>query len=255
MSGWLTTIVLTLDEEEHLPGCLASLAPLQCDVVVLDSGSRDNTLAIARAAGARVEYRAFTGYADQRNAALELPGLGEWVLFIDADERLTSAGATEILAALAAASEDLAVLRIPRRNVFFGREVRGGGWWPDYQARLLRRGRAWFDPARQVHEVVLPDGDVRDLRAPLIHLNYASWPEFAAKQRAYTGFVVRQRRAEGSIPRRRGYLSAPLREFYRRFVVLAGYRDGMLGARLALALAREEFVVVRRLRRRAEGVE
>ena len=89
-SGKLVAIVLTLNEEDHLPACLASLRGLTDQVIVVDSGSSDGTHGIATANGAELQIRAFDGYASQRNAALEIAGNAEWVLFVDADERITS---------------------------------------------------------------------------------------------------------------------------------------------------------------------
>lgn len=243
----LIAIVLTLNEEAYLPDCLASLRLLTDRVIVLDSGSTDGTQAIATATGASVITREFDGYASQRNAALDLATDADWVLFLDADERLTQAGAVEIRAAIATAGSELAAFWLPRRNVFFGRELHGGGWWPDHQARLLRRSRARYDPARQVHEIVQIDGASRRLREPIIHLNYASRREFVVKQRTYTLRRVDQD-VSGDIPRRRAYVGRPGRELWRRFVTLNGYRDGLTGLFLAGVLAIEEARAVRLLR-------
>lgn len=255
MSVAITAIILTLNEAEHLPGCLESLVPLTTDLIVLDSGSSDDTVRIAEAAGARVEQRAFDGYANQRNAALSLPNLNPWVVFIDADERLTPAGAQEIRRVLSRADTRLAVLMLPRHNIFFGHTLKGGGWWPDHQSRVLRLGRAHYDTGRQVHEFVRANGRRKALNEPLIHLNYASWREFRDKQRAYSRMLVRERgRAlDALVPARKEYISAPLREFKRRFITLHGYRDRFLGLRLALAMAREEVWVRRRLRGSGHG--
>lgn len=235
----VTAIVLTLDEEEHLPGCLASLARLTGSIIVLDSGSTDRTVDIARECGAWIETRPFDGYASQRNAALALAGT-PWVLFLDADERLTPDGASEIAAFLDNARDDVAGARIPRYNVVFGRALRGGGWWPDHQTRLLRRGRARYDERRQVHEVVLLDGRAIDLVSPLVHLNYETRGEFLRKQKRYTSQAAAQALADRRIPRRRAYLAAPTRELLRRFVLLHGYRDGWTGLFLAAILTFEQ---------------
>lgn len=235
----LTAIVLTLNEQRHLPGCLDSLRPLTERVIVFDSGSTDATREIAGAMGACVVVHSFAGYAAQRNEALarvETP----WVLFVDADERLTGASVAEIRSFLTRVEPEVAAARFPRRNIFFGRELRGGGWWPDEQTRLLRHGRARYDSARQVHEVVDVEGDVVSLAEPVLHLNYDAWPEFFARQRAYTMMRAQEDIAAGRVPRRRAYLSMPARELWRRFVRLRGYRDGALGMALAGWMALEE---------------
>jgi glycosyltransferase involved in cell wall biosynthesis len=236
----LLGIVLTLNEAEHLPDCLRSLALVVNRTLVLDSGSTDATLAVAREAGVCVATRAFDGYANQRNAALELASDADWVLFLDADERVTPAGAVEMGAAVAKAPADVSAFQLPRRNIMFGRALRGGGWWPDAQTRLLRVGHARYDASRQVHELVLVDGGVRTLTEPLIHLNYATRREFLRKQAAYTRLRATQAARRGFRPRRRAYVSAPAREAWRRFITLHGYRDRTTGLFLALAMALEE---------------
>ncbi len=234
----LTVIVLTLNEERDLPLCLASVAGLPAWVVVLDSGSTDRTVAIAREWGATVHTRPFTGYASQRNAALALANT-TWVLFLDADERLTLAGAAEIAALVGAPATASGPVGhwLPRHNEFFGRRLRGGGWWPDPQLRLLRPDRARYDEAREVHEVVLLDGPSATVREPLIHRNYDRWGEFTAKQRDYAERHARDLTVRGVRTRPWTPLSMPVREFRRRFVTLDAWRDGALGLALSGAMA------------------
>jgi (heptosyl)LPS beta-1,4-glucosyltransferase len=236
----LTVAVLTLDEERHIGACLAAAAALRpAEVLVLDSGSRDATARLAAAAGARVVTRPFDGYASQRNAALALVAT-EWVYFVDADERVTPAQATEVRRRLA--SEELAGYHVPRDNRILGRSMRGGGWWPDYQLRLFRVAAGRYDASRQVHELVRLDGPVGYLDMPLIHYNYDTWRQVLAKQRRYTARAVRDALAAGQTIRPRNYLLQPWRAFWRRYVIWAGYRDGWLGLRLALVLAAHELL-------------
>ncbi len=235
----LTIIVLTKNEERDLPVCLGSVADLGGRLLVLDSGSADRTVPIARAHDAEVRSRPFTGYASQRNAALAL-ATTPWVLFLDADERLTAPGRAEIRATLVAAEDDAPApvgYWLPRHNDFFGRRVRGGGWWPDYQLRLLRVERARYDELREVHEIVLLDGPAARLCEPLIHRNYDSWGEFHAKQRAYAARHARDLARQGVRPRPWTYATMPLREFRRRYATLGAWRDGRLGFALAASMA------------------
>jgi len=250
----LTVIVLTLNEERDLPVCLASVAALPARLVVLDSGSTDRTVAIAREAGATVHTRPFTGYASQRNAALALAET-PWVLFLDADERLTPAGAAEIAAIVDAPATAGGPVGhwLPRHNEFFGRRLRGGGWWPDPQLRLLRPERARYDEAREVHEVVLLDGPSGILREPLIHRNYDHWHEFTAKQRDYADRHARDLAARDVRTRPWTPLSMPVREFRRRFVTLGAWRDGALGLALSGAMAWYEGRAYAMSRRSAVG--
>ncbi len=232
----LAIIVLTLNEERHLRGCLASAAGLAGRLLVIDSGSQDRTPEIARMSGAEVLDRPFTGFASQRNAALDLVDQ-PWVLFLDADERITPALRREIREAIQQAPDNIAGYWVPRRNWMFGRELQGGGWWPDYQLRLLRHGRARYQTGREVHEVVDLDGDAGWLTEPLRHLNYDSIAEFREKQLRYARLRVDVLHAEGKHPRNRTFVGQPVREFGRRFVSLGGYRDGLLGLFLATSMA------------------
>lgn len=232
----LALVILTLNEERHLPACLESARDLAAHVLVLDSGSTDRTVELARAAGADVVTRRFDGYASQRQAALGLVSQ-PWVLFLDADERLTRALRREVRDAVCASPPEVAGYWIPRRNIMWGRELRGGGWSPDCQLRLLRPGRARYHAGREVHEIVDLDGEGRYLREPLVHLNYDSLAEFRAKQAGYARMRAHQLLRDGRRPRPRTYLGQPAREFWRRFVTLGGYRDGRTGLVLASLMA------------------
>ncbi len=232
----LSVIVLTLNEERHLPGCLESVRGLGRQLLVVDSGSTDRTVEIAQAAGAEVVTHRFVDFPSQRNAALEL-AREPWVLFVDADERVSPQLAAEIGAALARVDERVAGFWIPTQNWMWGKWIRGGGWWPDEHLRLLRVGRARYRTDIAVHEVVELDGEAQHLAAPLVHLNYDSRREFVRKQLHYARLAARSLVLQGKRPRRRAFLGQPLREFWRRFVTLRGYRDGLDGLFLATMMA------------------
>jgi (heptosyl)LPS beta-1,4-glucosyltransferase len=237
----VTAIVLTRDEARHLPDCLRSLAWAD-ELLVVDSGSRDGTPELAAAAGARVLHQAFENFSRQRQQALALART-PWVLFVDADERVPPALAAEIRATLAAPRA--AAYWLPRVNYFWGHRMRGGGWWPDPQLRLLQPGRARYDPTRAVHEVAAVDGPTATLVTPLIHLNYDSVAELRAKQHAYAGLEARRRRDEGWRRRRRQYITMPARALWRRYVNLGGWRDGWTGLVACGLMAWYEVVVLR----------
>lgn len=250
-SNRVTAVVLALDEALYLPDCLASLTWAD-ELIVLDSGSTDGTLDIAHAAGARVVHHAFENYARQRQFALSLVAT-PWVLFVDADERVPAELAAELRAVVASlvrsaqdarssaaaqsSSDAPAAFWIPRRNVFWGHALRGGGWWPDRQLRLLRVDRVHYDPDQAVHELAVVEGATGALAEPMVHLNYASWGEFRTKQMAYARFEAQKRAARGEGVRARNLVLQPLREFRRRFVALGGWRDGLLGAGLCAWMA------------------
>ena len=230
----LAAIVLTRNEERHLPDCLASLAWAP-ELIVFDSFSTDRTVALARAAGAQVVQRVFDSYAGQRQAALAAT-VAEWVLFVDADERATPELAVEIGHALAHPEPGW---WIPRDNYLFGRLTRHAGWYPDYQLRLLRRVLAHYDPARPVHELVLLDSPTPAgrLEHALIHLNYETVTEFINKQRAYARYDAGRLWASGARARPHNFVLQPWRQFYWRWITLGGWRDGGHGLRLSLLMA------------------
>ena len=230
----LTAVILTRNEAKHISACIATLLSWTDAVVVWDSGSTDATCDLAHLAGALVVQRPFDDYARQRQAALNTIA-SEWILFIDADERATPQLAAEVQAAIHAPEND--GYWIPRRNFIVGHEMRGGGFTPDYQLRLLRREKAQYDLAREVHEIVQLEGSEGYLSEPLIHLNYADWGQFHRKQIAYARYEARILAQRGIRPRPHNFILQPAREFVRRFVTLAGWRDGLHGLRLCLLLA------------------
>src|SRR5574341_1977962 len=199
-------------------------------ILVFDSGSQDETMMLARQAGAEVIQQPFRDYASQRNAALAaVQGRTEWVLFVDADERVTPELAAEIREKIQL--PDYGGWRIPRHNYIFGRLTLGAGWYPDYQTRLLHRQNARYDPGRPVHEEVILDGEAGYMQHPIIHHNYRDVAQFIAKQEQYTDFEAGIRYGKGLRPRPWTYLTGPLRHFWWRFVTLKGYGDGLHGLR------------------------
>ncbi|MCA9914303.1 MAG: glycosyltransferase family 2 protein [Anaerolineae bacterium] len=142
----LMAIILTYNEAKHIQGCLQTLQ-FADDRLVFDSYSTDDTVALAQAAGAQVLQHKFDDYASQRNAALTaVSDQCDWVLFIDADERVTPALAKEVRQIIDQ-SEHVA-WGIPRHNYLFRKLTLGAGWYPDYQMRLLRMGRVHYDTSR-----------------------------------------------------------------------------------------------------------
>jgi glycosyltransferase involved in cell wall biosynthesis len=242
----LTAIILTYNEAAHIGACIESVQFADA-VIVFDSFSTDHTVALAEQAGARVIQRGFDHYAGQRNAALDaVQGAADWVLFVDADERVTP----ELAAAIRAVLDDSSCdgWRIPRDNYIFGRLTRGAGWYPDHQTRLLRVGSARYDPARQVHETVLLDGGLGTLTPPLIHYNYRDVRQFHAKQRRYSAYDAQMLYNDGVRPKLHTDIAQAARHFWWRFVTLKGYRDGLHGLRLSALMAWYEWRKYRQLR-------
>ncbi|HEU0168416.1 MAG TPA: glycosyltransferase family 2 protein [Chloroflexota bacterium] len=230
----ITAAVIAKDEERHIAACLHTMSWAD-ERLVLDSGSADRTRELALEAGARVELRAFDDFPHQRNAALAL-AQHDWVLFVDADERVTPELAAECQRTVVDRAEHAGYF-IPRFNRIFGKVIRHAGWYPDYQMRLLDRRRARYDVRVPVHEVVqLDHGQAGYLREHFIHYNYDSVAQFLAKQRRYSALEARRLSTEGNV-RYRSLLSMPVREFARRYWTLEGYRDGAHGLLLSALMA------------------
>lgn len=241
----LAVVILTRDEEENIRDCIESV-PWADRVVVVDCGSEDRTVELARQLGAAVLFHAWRNYADQRDWALEQVE-SDWIFFVDADERGTPALGEEIRQVIA--REDIVGWWVPRVNYIWGKWVRHGGWSPDYQLRLLRRGCARYAPQRPVHEVVVLDGAEGHLENPLIHYNYRTVAQFMAKQERYTDYEASILHQQGIRPRLHKFISQPLREFWRRYITLKGYKDGAHGFLLSLLLAYYTFQAYLRLHR------
>jgi (heptosyl)LPS beta-1,4-glucosyltransferase len=232
----LTAVVLTYNEEAHIAACLDSLAFADARLV-FDSFSTDKTVELARAGGASIVQHEFHDYAKQRNSALAaVAGSTDWVLFVDADERVTPELAAAVRTAVGR-GDLYAGWRIARHNYIFGKLTRGAGWYPDYQTRLLRIGAARYDPERQVHEVVLLDGPLGTIDAPLVHYNYASMTQFAQKQRKYAAYEAKILYQDRIRPKIRNFILQPLRQFKWRYFELGGWRDGLHGLWLSLLMA------------------
>jgi len=228
----LSAIVITRNEAANIGDCLDSIA--FCDErIVVDSGSTDGTAEIAKAKGARVETHPFTGFGPQKNFALSL-ATGDWVLSIDADERVTPELAAAIRVALAADSAD--GFELPRRSSFCGRQMRHSGWYPDYVLRLFRRGKAHFDDAL-VHERVICDGVVKRLDAALIHHPVLRLEDALARMDRYSTASAAALTASGRKVSFLAGIGHGLYSFLKTYVLRAGFLDGAEGFLLAVANA------------------
>jgi hypothetical protein len=245
----LAAVILTLNEERHITDCIQSVQWAD-QVVVFDSFSTDATATLAKQAGAMFLQHPFENYSQQRDAALQAVE-ADWVFFIDADERSTPESAKEIRQVIQN-TETKAGWWIPRHNYIFGHRMRGAGWWPDYQLRLLLRERATYDHKRAVHEVAALDGETGYLQAPLIHYNYETLQQFIEKQRRYTDYDVDILAEQGVQPRFYTPYRQGLRHFWWRFITLQGWRDGIYGVILATLMAYYEMITYQKLLERIQ---
>ena len=228
----LSAIVITKNEAANIGECLDSLA--FCDErIVVDCGSADDTVAIARAKGASVSVHVWEGFGPQKNHALALAS-GDWVLSLDADERVSPPLAAAIEGAIAEGRAD--GYEFPRRSSFCGRMLRYSGWHPDYVLRLFRRGKARFTDAI-VHERVVCDGPVARLREPLIHHPVHKLEDAISRIDRYSTASAQAIVASG---RRVGFMTGighGIGSFLRAYVLRLGFLDGAEGFLLAVANA------------------
>lgn len=244
----LAGVILARNEAENIIDCIETLQWTDEVVVFESDNSTDNTVELAQQAGATVIRHPFENYAQQRNAALEAID-ADWVLFVDADERVPTALRSEIRRTLQDAKHS--GYYIPRHNYIFGKLTRHTGWYPDYQMRLLKRDAVRYDPNIKVHEVViLPDGEQPGyLKNPFVHYNYKNIRHFISKQRSYAKYDAQVMYDSGIRPKLRNFILQPLRQFKYRFLTLKGYRDGWHGFKLSLLMAWNEFDKYWNLRR------
>ncbi len=220
----ISAVVITYNEEANIERCLASLA-FADEIVVLDSFSEDRTVEIARRFTDKVSQREFAGYADQKNAAMELAS-NDWVLVIDADEVVPEQLAGEIRKAVE--SDRCAAYRMPRLSYFCGKPIRHCGWYPDYVIKLMRKSKSRY-PDRLVHETPEVDGPVGTLRSDLLHYTYRDLDELCRKMVSHSRAAARQKMRDGERFRLRKLLFAPGIAFLKKYIVKQGFRDGLRG--------------------------
>ena len=222
----LSLVVITRDAAHEIAECIRS-APFAAEVVVVDSGSRDDTVEAATRCGARVVAHPFEGFgAQKRFAAGE--ARHDWVLSLDADERVSPALAASIAALFAAGTPPAAAYAVARRNRFLGRWLAHGEGYPDWNVRLFDRRRArWTDDV--VHEHVVADGAVARLAGDLMHASAESIDAYIAKQNRYTTLQADALFARGESGSVVQLALSPLARFVRNYLLRAGFLDGAAG--------------------------
>lgn len=231
----IAAVVLTKNEEKNLPATLKSLSWCN-DIFVVDSGSTDKTLEIARKYHAKIHKNSFIDFATQRNFALKQVSDFDWVLMIDADEVVDKELAQELISF----AKDIYLdgVEIPRKNYIFGKWIKYGDWYPDYRLVFFRPKIVAYEGS--VHErvkFIKGSGAVVKANSSLIHHNYENLSEFFAKNlidypQIYAASLAEQG-VKFSIPE---MVSKSIGEFFRRFFLTEGWRDGMYGLTLSLLM-------------------
>jgi glycosyltransferase involved in cell wall biosynthesis len=230
MPKTLSVAIITRNEAANLARTLASVR-WAAETVVVDSGSTDATLEIARNAGARVFEEPWKGFAAQKNSAIA-KATSDWVVSLDADEEVSPELALEIRALLAGEPEFNAY-RIPRLNHFLGRPLRHGGYWPDPKLRLFLRGTARFED-RPVHETMQADGPDGMLRGHLIHYCYPTMDDYIEHMNRYSAIGAQALVGSGRAGRSWSWLVwnallNPGATFLYNYIFRLGFLDGREG--------------------------
>ena len=258
----ISVLILTKNEQQDLPACLASVAWFK-DVHVLDSESTDTTVKLAENSGANVTVRPFDGYASQRNFGLKLPFKNDWVLILDADERITPELAVEMQAFVATAPSNVVGARIRRRDIWWGRWLKHAQISPLY-VRLVRVGRAHYE--REINEVLVVDGDIVDLAMPFDHYPFSKGLDhWISKHNVYSrmeadlivkGALIKPNWrvalfgddfSERRVHQKAIFYGLPARPIIKFFYMLIARRafmDGLPGIRYAVLQAIYEYFIV-----------
>lgn len=242
----LSVIIITKNEEELIRQCLESVSELADEVIVIDSESEDRTTEIAKTGGAKVYVHHFKDFADQRNFALSKTA-GDWILYLDADERVNRELKEEIKKEIEKKNQPFVCFDIPRKNIRLGGHwMRFGGWWPDYVTRLFHRSdlEEWYG---EVHESPKVKGTVGKLESPFLHFG-RSLNRIVQKTIEWSGVEARLLLAANHPPVTWWRLiKVWLDEFWRRFILLQGFRDGTPGLIEAIYQSFSRFITYARL--------
>ncbi|HSV53962.1 MAG TPA: glycosyltransferase family 2 protein [Burkholderiaceae bacterium] len=234
----LSVILITRNEAANIAACIASVSFAQ-EVVVVDSGSTDSTVAIAEAAGARVVRTAdWPGFGPQKNRALALAS-HEWVLSIDADERVSPALAEQIRAAMVQGGTE--AFEIPRLTQFCGQWIHHCGWTPDYVLRLFRRGVARFSDDLVHERLLLNQGTPARLTSPLMHYSYPSPSHYWRKLEQYSQLWAQQKHAQGRRTSMARAVLSGVVAFARSYFFRLGFLDGAMGFAVCTMQAQAAF--------------
>jgi len=246
----LSAVIITGNEEKNLPACLDSLAWVD-EIVVVDSGSTDRTLEIARRYTDKVYSRTWTGYADQRNAAHDLAS-GDWILSLDADERVSPELAEEIKRLLSQPEAGIAGCYLPYKVYYRDKWLRHGGFYPEKHLRLFRRGRGKYGD-RAVHEALQVDGPTLTLTHHVHHYTYLSVGDYLERMERYADLSAREYF-------RQGRTTGPLRmtghaafNFFKMYFLQLGFLDGYEGFLMAVLYSFYTFTKYAKLRELTHG--
>lgn len=238
----LSLSLIACNEEANLRRCLQSAAGLAREIVVVDSGSKDRTLDIAREFGARIQHQDWLGHRDQKNVALQLCSQ-PWVLALDCDEELSDTLRASLIAFFAEGDDQrFTGAEMARKVYFLGRWITHGDWYPDRKIRLFRRDAGRWGGSPEHDRVELNQGAVKRLAGDLHHYSFRDMRHYISKINGFADvFLERQKEAgeSWSLP---ATLFRPWWRFFRAYVLRRGFLDGFPGLWIAVATAFFAFV-------------
>lgn len=236
----IAAVIITKDEERNIAACLESVRWTD-ERIVVDAASRDRTVEIAKERATQVHVRPWPGYGPQKNFGID-QAKSEWILIVDADERITPALSEEIQALLKAGPQgDIAGYEIPRRNFFYGRWIQGGGIYPDYQLRLFRKAAGRYDDT-ELHENLMVRGRIERLRQPMDHDSMPTIRTHVRKMMRYTSLGAQEKLKTRSRVSAIEIAGHHLGTIVKTYVLRKGYRDGVHGVVVALFAGMHTFV-------------
>ena len=232
-SGSLSAVIITYNEEHNIRDAIKSVSWAD-EVIVVDSGSGDRTLEYAKKLGAVTYINEWKGYVAQKNWA-DLHAKSEWILSLDADERVTSELKSEIISLLKKGTERNG-FNIPRRAVFLGKEIRHCHWYPDYQLRLFRKNKGTWTGGL-VHEKLSVDGEIGTLKGDLLHYTYRDISEQTERLNKYSSLWAEEAFKKGKKSGILKMISSPVATFFNVYFLRLGVLDGFPGFVIAKGLA------------------
>ncbi|MBI2619759.1 MAG: glycosyltransferase family 2 protein [Ignavibacteriales bacterium] len=229
----LSVIVITQNEEHNIRECLSTVT-WAGEIIVVDSGSEDRTVERAREFTDRIFVRAWRGFGEARNFAIR-QARGEWIFWLDADERITHLLAEEIRKTIESLSS-LAAYSVPRKSFFLGKWIRHCGWYPGRVVRLFRQDKGRFTDEK-VHERLNVDGTIGELKADLLHYTDPTLEHYFRKFNRYTSLAAEELGLNGKQFSLAKLISKPVWTFWRMYVLRLGFLDGLHGLILSVLSA------------------
>lgn len=239
----ISVVISAFNEEEKIKDCLESVKGLATEIVFVDNLSIDKTREIARKYTDKIFTRKNNLMLNANKNYGFSKATSDWILSLDADERVTPELAKEIESRIMNNELGINGYWIPRKNIIFGKWIQHSIWWPDYQLRLFRKDKGKF-PEKHVHEYVRVDGKTEKLQSPLEHLNYSTISQFLYKMdKIYTESEVEKIVASGKILTWIDAIRFPVNDFLKTFFAQKGYKDGLHGLVLSMLQAMYSEVV------------